>query len=70
MTYPIYYVNEGLSVVPSEAVNHLSRPPVRKDCLDEGEEFILGNGVVDQALPYLLAGVGGDGWIGGIAHMP
>ena len=68
ITYPIHYVDEGLSLTLPEAINHLGRPLVRKDCIDEGGEFVLGNGVTDQALPSLLMGIDINGWIGGMVR--
>ena len=69
VTYPIYYIDKGLSLTPLKAVDHLGRLPVREDCLDERREFILGNGRADQALPRLFTGFGNDRWMWGIGCM-
>ena len=59
--YPIYHINEGLSIALLEVVNNICYLLVREDCVDEGGEFILGSGVADQLLPGLLAGADSDG---------
>ena len=70
MTYSVYYVNKSLSIAPQETINDLSRLPVREDCLDEGGEFIVGNGVADQALPCLLMEADSNGWVRRVVRMP
>ena len=55
--YPIYHVDKGLSVALLKIVNNICYLLVREDCVNEGGEFILGNGVADQSLPGLLVGV-------------
>lgn len=59
--YPIYHIDEGLSVALLEVVNNICYLLVQKDCVNEGVEFILGNSVADQSLPGLLAGADSDG---------
>lgn len=68
MTYPICYVDEGLSVSLLKTVYHIGRVPIRKNFPDEGGEFFLGDGVADQPLQCLLVGVDSDGWIGGVVR--
>ena len=67
--YLIYYIDEDLRIGPLETINHIGHTP-REDCLDEGGEFIIGNCGAHQALPCLLAGVCGGGWVKGVIRMP
>ena len=67
--YPIYCIDEDLRLGPLETINHIGHTP-REDCLDEGGESILGNRATHQALPCLLAGVCGGGWVKGVVRMP
>ena len=53
VAYLIHYVDEGLSIVPPEAINHISLPS-RENRLDNGWEFITWNSAGDQSLPGLL----------------
>ena len=69
VTYPIYRVDECLSVARFEGVDHIGRIPVREDCLDERGELVLVNCAADQLLPCLLVGVDSDGWIGEAVRM-
>jgi hypothetical protein len=46
ITYLVDNVDKGLSVASSD---HIGRVPVREDCLDKRDSFILRNGTADQA---------------------
>ena len=51
MTYPIYYVDKSLSISSSETSHSgRGRAPAQEDFFDKGQKFILGDGVIDQAL--------------------
>ena len=50
VTCLIYYVDEGLSIVPLGKFGNIGRPHVWGDRFHDGEKFILGDGAADQAL--------------------
>ena len=69
MTYPIYYVDDGLSIALLETINRIGCLLVREDRLYKRGEFTLGNRAADQALPRLLVRVSDDRWTGGVVHI-
>ena len=52
MTYPVDYVDKGLSITLPKTIDHTGRLLVREYCLDKGGKFILGDGATDQLLQW------------------
>jgi hypothetical protein len=63
--YRVYYIDKRLNIVPLKTIHHTGHLLARKDGLEEGGEFILGDSTTDQALPGLIIRVESDGQIGG-----
>ena len=47
--YPVYHIDERLSVAPAEVTDHLDLVPAREDCLDERDDFVGEEGAADYA---------------------
>ena len=43
----IYHIDEDLSIVPRELLNHLKLGVIREDCRDQRDTLICGEGVTD-----------------------
>ena len=49
--YLIHYVDDGLSVIPTQAFNRAGLIAVGEDGRDQGDTLSCGEGKIDQALP-------------------
>lgn len=47
-TYLVYYINEGLCVIPKEMTDQIAHFLARRDCLNQGGEIIWSGLASDQ----------------------
>ena len=50
-THPIYCVNKGLNIIPSQVLDQFNLMAVRKDGCYQSRALIRGKGTVDQSFP-------------------
>ena len=59
--YLMYYINKGLSVVPTEVTDRLYLVPAREDRRNQRNGLVWKEGATDQASAGRRAEVNGDG---------
>lgn len=70
VTYLVYQVNECLNVSPLETSNNVGCLHVRDDRLDDGDKFVLGDSMANQALQSSFIRVESGRWFREVVRVP